>query len=146
MSRCFIWFSLKYWNWPTKQTYKSKHLEHQSWQTQISNLSDTLGTLSYNRAICKSNLAKYLIRAEQPFSFAEDETFTKFIRNTHNPEYDPFCKDTIKTKMFRIVEERKQLLLAIFSSMPQRVALTSDCWEALNGFHFIVSTTKNYWF
>ena len=32
--------------------------------------------------------------------------------------------------------------------MPQRVALTSDCWEALNGFHYIVVTAHfidSYW-
>jgi len=42
--------------------------------------------------------------------------------------------------MFRVVEERKQVLIATFSSMLQRVALTSNCWKALNRFHYIVVT------
>ena len=40
--------------------------------------------------------------------------------------------------MFRVVEKRKQILIATFSSMPQRVALTFNCWKTLNGFHCIV--------
>ena len=45
----------------------------------------TLSTISYNHQKGKTNLAKYLIQAEQPFSFAENEAFTNFIRTTHNP-------------------------------------------------------------
>ena len=37
-----------------------------------------------NRQRGKTNLAKYLIQTEQPFSFAENEAFTNFIRTTHN--------------------------------------------------------------
>ena len=46
--------------------------------------SDTLNTFSFNHQKGKTNLAKYLIQAEQPFSFAENEAFTNFIRTTHN--------------------------------------------------------------
>ena len=42
--------------------------------------------------------------------------------------------------MFRVVEEHKQLLIVIFSSMPCKVSLTSDCWEALTGNHYICVT------
>ena len=55
---------------------KSKHPEHQPWQTQISILSGTLGTFTYSRVTGKTNLAKYLIQFEQPFSMAEDNAFT----------------------------------------------------------------------
>ena len=58
----------------------------------------TLSTFSYNRQRGKTNLLKYLIQAEQPFSFVENEAFINFIRTTHNSEYDPFCKDTIRVK------------------------------------------------
>ena len=33
------------------------------------------------------------------------------------------------------------MLIAILSSLPHKIALTSDCWEALNGYHYIVITT-----
>ena len=55
---------------------KSKYSEHQSRQTQISILCSTLSTFTDNCATGKTNLAKYLIRSEQPFSMAEDEAFT----------------------------------------------------------------------
>ena len=51
-----------------------------------------------------------------------------------------FTRNTIRTEIFRIVEEHKQLLIVIFSSMPCKVSLTSDCWEALTGNHYICVT------
>ena len=84
-------------------------------QIQIFTLSGTLNTFSFNRQRAKTNLAKYLIQAEQLFNFIKNEAFTNFIRTTHNPEYDPFCKDTIRAKIFKVVEERKQILFATFS-------------------------------
>ena len=35
--------------------------------------------------------------------------------------------------MFRVLEESKQILIATFSSMTQKVALISDCWETFVG-------------
>ena len=61
---------------PLARHIKSKHPEHQPRQTQISTLGDTLGIFSCNRATNKLNLAKYLIRSEQPFSTTEDNAFT----------------------------------------------------------------------
>ena len=86
---------------------KSKHPEHQTRQTQISTLGGTLGTFSYNRAIGKINLAKYLIRFEQPFSMAEDDAFTDYIRTTHNLDYEPVSRNTIRSEMFKVFEEQK---------------------------------------
>jgi len=43
---------------------KSKHPKHQPRQTLISILGDTIGTFTYNYAIGKTNLAKYLIQFE----------------------------------------------------------------------------------
>ena len=58
---------------------KSKHPEHQPRQTQISTLDDTLDTFSYNYATGKINLAKYLIRSEQPLFMAENDAFTDVL-------------------------------------------------------------------
>ena len=71
---------------------KSKHSEHQPRQTQISTLGGTLGTFTYNRVTYKTNLAKYLIWSEYPFSIAEDEIFIEYIITTHNPDYEPNSK------------------------------------------------------
>jgi len=32
------------------------------------------------------------------------------------------------------------MLIAFISSLPHKIALTSDCWEALNGYHYIIIT------
>ena len=76
---------------------KSKYLEHQPWQTQISTLGGTLGTFTYNHATNKTNLAKYLIRSEQPFRMAEDDAFTKYSRLTHNLDYEMVSRNAIWT-------------------------------------------------
>ena len=80
-----------------------KHLQNQPRQIQISTFDGTLSTFSYNRKRGKTNLAKYLIQAEQPFSFDENEAFINFSRTTHNPEYDPFYKDTISMEKILII-------------------------------------------
>src|SRR5436853_190048 len=51
-----------------------------------------------------------------------------------------FSRNTIKSEMFKIYEEYKQILIATLCSLPNRIALTSDCWEASNGNHYIVVT------
>ena len=78
---------------PLARHTKSKHPEHQPRQTQIS----TLGTFSYNRATGKTNLAKYLIRSEQSFSMAEDDAFTDYISTTHNSDYEPVSRNTVRS-------------------------------------------------
>ena len=83
---------------------KSNHPEHQSRQTQVNTLGGTPDTFTYNRATRKTNLAKYLIRSSRPFSMTEDEVFTEYIR-THNPDFEPFNRNAIRIKMFRVVEE-----------------------------------------
>ena len=87
---------------PLARHIKSKHPEHQPRQTQIRTLGNTLGTFSYNRATGKTNLAKFLIRSEQPFSIAEDDAFTDYIRTTHNLDYESVCRNTIRSEMFKI--------------------------------------------
>ena len=49
---------------PLSRHIKSKHPEHQSRQTQISTLADTLGTFIYNYATGKTNLTKNFIRSK----------------------------------------------------------------------------------
>ena len=71
---------------PLTRYIKSKHPEHQPQKTQISILGGTLGTFSYNGVTDKINLAKYLFRSEQPFSMAEDNAFTDYIRTIHNSD------------------------------------------------------------
>lgn len=92
---------------PLMRHARSKHPVQQPRQTQISTLGSTLGTFSYNPNTSKSNLAKFLIQSKQPFSFAENNVFTNYIRNTHNPNYEPVTINTIRSEMFRIVEEQK---------------------------------------
>ena len=92
---------------------RTKHSRNQAQQTQISTVGGTINT-NYNRQRGKTNLTKYIILAVQSFNFAENEAFINFIRTAYNPEYYPLYKDTIRTEMFRVVEEIKQLLLAIF--------------------------------
>ena len=41
----------------------------------------------------------------------EDDAFTDYIRITHNPDYEPVSKNTIKSEIFRVFEEQKQMLL-----------------------------------
>jgi len=60
------------------------------------------GTFGYNRATCKTNLVKYLIRSKQPFSMTEDDAFTDYIRTTHNLDYESVCRNTIRSEMFKI--------------------------------------------
>ena len=55
-------------------------------------------------------------------------------------DYDPVNKNTIRSEVFKIVEEQKQILIAVLSSLPHKIALTPDCWEALNDYHCIVIT------
>src|SRR5436190_1052593 len=37
-------------------------------------------------------------------------------------------------------KEYKQVLIATLASLPHKISLTSDCWEALNGNHYTVIT------
>ena len=66
-----------------------------------------LGTFSYNHETGKTNLVKYLIRSEKPFSMAKDDAFTDYIRTNHNPDYEPVNKNTIRSEMFKVFEEQK---------------------------------------
>ena len=70
-------------------------------------MGDTLDTFGYNRVTGKTNLAKYLIRSKQSFSMAEDDAFTDYIRTTHNPDYEPVSRNTIRSEMFKVFEEQK---------------------------------------
>ena len=81
---------------PLSRHIKSKHPEHQPRQTQISTLGGTLDTFSYNCVTDKTNLVKYLIRSEQPFSMVEDDAFIDYIKTTHNPDYESVSKNTIR--------------------------------------------------
>ena len=101
-------------------------------------MGGTLGTFSYNRATNKTNLSKFLIRSEQPFSMAKDDAFTDYIRTTHNPDYEPVSRNTIRSEIFKVFEEQKQILVAVLSSLPHKITLTFDCCEAFNDYHYIV--------
>ena len=68
MPRCFIFFPKNAGASPLARYIKSKHSEHQPRQIQISTLGGTLGTFSYSRTTGKTNLMKYLVQSEQPFS------------------------------------------------------------------------------
>ena len=105
VSRCFIFFPKNAGTGPLARHIKIKHPKHQPRQTQISTLGGTLGTFSYNRATGKTNLAKFLIWSKQPFSMAEDDAFTDYIRITHNPDYEPVSRNTIRSEMFKVFEE-----------------------------------------
>ena len=70
-------------------------------------MGDTLDIFSYNRATGKTNLAKFLIQTEQPFSMAEDDAFTDYIRTIHNHDYEPVSKNTIRSEMFKVFKEQK---------------------------------------
>ena len=94
-------------------------------------MGDTLGTFSYNRATGKTNLAKYLIRSEQPFSMTEDDAFTDYIRTTYNLDYEPVSRNIIRSEMFKVFTEQKQILVTVLSSLSRKIVLTFDCWEAL---------------
>ena len=65
----------------------------------------SLGTFTYNHATCKTNIAKYFIRSEQHFIMPEDDSFTNYIRTTDNPKYEPVSRNTIRSEMFRVIEE-----------------------------------------
>ena len=94
---------------PLTRHIRVKHLQNQSWQTQISTFGGTLSTFSYNRQRGKTNLTKYLIQAEQPFSFAENEAFTNFIRTTHNPEYNRSLKILLERKCPGLLKKENKL-------------------------------------
>ena len=47
---------------------RAKYPQNQPRQTQIFTFGGALSTFSYNRQRGKTNLAKYLIQVEQPFS------------------------------------------------------------------------------
>ena len=85
---------------------KSKHSEHQPRQTQISTLGGTLGTFSYNRATCKTNLAKNLIQSEQSFSMVKDDAF-KIILEPLIILIMSRSIGTLWSKMFKLSEEQK---------------------------------------
>ena len=105
VSRCFIFFPKNAGTGPLARHIKIKHPKHQPRQTQISTLGGTLGTFSYNRATIKTNLVKYLIRSEQPFSMTKNDAFTDYIRITHNPDYEPIGRNSIRSEIFSVVEE-----------------------------------------
>ena len=90
---------------PLTRYIKSKH---QPQQTQNNTLGYTLGPFSYNRAIGKTNLTKFLIRSEQPFSMAEDDLFTDYIRTTHNPNYEPITRNTIRSECLEYLKNKNK--------------------------------------
>ena len=105
MPRCFIFFSKNARTGPLARYIKSKHLEHQPRQTQISTLGGTLDIFSYNCETGKTNLVKFLIQSEQPSSMAEDNEFIDDTRTTHNSDYEPVSRNTIGSEMFKVSEE-----------------------------------------
>ena len=50
-----------------------------------------------------------MIRSEQPFSLVEQELFAEYIRSSHTPNYEPVTRNTIKSEMFKLYEEHKQV-------------------------------------
>ena len=119
---------------------RNKHPDHEPRQQQISTLGGSLSNFSYNKNTERSNLAKFLIRSEQPLSLVEHDAFADYIRSSHTPHYEPCSRNTIKNEMFKQYNEYKNVLIAILSSLPHRIALTSDGWEAVNGNHYLVIT------
>ena len=71
---------------------------------------------------------------------AEDDALTDYIRTTHNPNYEPVSRNSIRSEMFRVVEEQKQMLITFLSFLQHKITLTTDYWEALNGYHSIIIT------
>ena len=40
---------------------------------------------------------------------AEDDTCTDYVRTTYNPNYEPVSKNTIRSEMFRVFEEKTNI-------------------------------------
>ena len=72
---------------------------------------------------------------------AGDDTFIDYIKTIHNPDYEPVSRNSLRSEMFKIVEEQIQMLIAVLFSLPHKIVLSSDCLEALNDCHYIIITT-----
>ena len=56
---------------------------------------------------------------------AKNNAFIAYIRITYNLKYEPVSRNTISSEMFRVVEEQKQILIAVLSALSHKIALTS---------------------
>lgn len=71
------------------------------------------------------------------FSMAEDSVFEKYIKTKFNPEFKKISRKTCKSDSCKVYDKRKQILIAILSSLSYRITITFDCWECLNDNYYL---------
>ena len=100
-------------------------------QSQISfNPDGSLRNWEYCPLHARTELVRFLARANVSIRIGESDAFEDYIRSAHNPAYVPVSRQTTIRDMVKYFSEKKAKLVESLSSCAVNcVCLTSDIWS-----------------
>ncbi|KAL2922824.1 putative AC transposase, partial [Bienertia sinuspersici] len=94
----------------------------------------------YNRDRMISELGRFIIADELPYSFGESVNYEYFNRVALQPQYRKVPRNTLKRRTQQSYYAYRGYLMEMFRTYDGRVSLTSDTWTSTYGEPFVCVT------
>ncbi|KAG5557536.1 hypothetical protein RHGRI_007693 [Rhododendron griersonianum] len=108
--------------------------------------SDTVGGTSnfvYSQSSMREGLARYVVAAEQPFTFGDDIRFEYFVKHYLQPLFSKVSRNTTRSDSLKAFIEVRKILISEIAELGSLISFTSDMWSGRNDLGYI-SVTAHY--
>ncbi|KAF8400329.1 hypothetical protein HHK36_013626 [Tetracentron sinense] len=123
---------------------KVYHAVNQQIISKTKNVNETtnrLSTFKFDQERSRLDLARWIVKHEEPFNVVEHEYFQIFLGNLQ-PLFKLVSRNTIKSDVMKVYEEEREKLYSILDLLPSRISLTTDMWTS--GLVFLASSCFRY--
>ncbi|KAF8404185.1 hypothetical protein HHK36_009066 [Tetracentron sinense] len=111
---------------------KVYHAVNQQIISKTKNVNETtnrLSTFKFDQERSRLDLARWIVKHEEPFNVVEHEYFQIFLGNLQ-PLFKLVSRNTIKSDVMKVYEEEREKLYSILDLLPSRISLTTDMWTS----------------
>ncbi|XP_058192137.1 zinc finger BED domain-containing protein RICESLEEPER 2-like [Rhododendron vialii] len=128
---------------------ENKHKKFKHSEVGVSGESggfDSVGGTSnfvYSQSSMREGLARYVVAAEQPFTFGDDIRFEYFVKHYLNPLFSKVSRNTTRSDSLKAFIEVRKVLMSEIAELGSLISFTSDLWSGRNNLGYI-SVTAHY--
>jgi hypothetical protein len=98
-------------------------------QSRLALNANGLANWKYDPMVARIELCRLIARLDLPLGIGENQAWTDYIKNAHNPLFKSVSRQTTTRDMSKLYDEQREMLMKHALPDASSVSLTSDIWS-----------------
>jgi hypothetical protein len=98
-------------------------------QSRLALNANGLANWKYDPMVARIELCRLIARLDLPLGIGENQAWTDYIKNAHNPLFKSVSRQTTTRDMSKLYDEQREMLMKRALPDASSVSLTSDIWS-----------------